>query len=304
MGLVQTIKFSDLNHDELFRMDSKFHFLNKSYGWNIFDSKSKHLILLKEILTPTYQIFEYENDKEYKGIPTGRNYLNEFGDIISYQIITKEEHPNRLKYEVNTNCILISSLKGAKTPALNFDFDLSDYVFSNGFYVFEVSTLWNKRFMLYLLRTSIFRNVLDNHIYRGIGISSYREEDILKIQIPNIDLTLQNKAIEKVEPLEKEIQKLKSQKKEHLDIINDVFSDAFTVDLDEVAKLDKTRQFNLKLKDTVLKNDFLRTSFKWHKLETIQSYMYQDIECIEKLSKFIFNTKNGWSPQSSEERFH
>ena len=93
MGLVQTIKFSDFNNDELFRMDAKFHFLNKKFGWNIFNSRDKNLISLNVILTPKYEIFKYEKDKEYKGIPTGSDYLNEFGDIVSYQSVTKDEHP-------------------------------------------------------------------------------------------------------------------------------------------------------------------------------------------------------------------
>ncbi len=300
MGLIQNIKFSDLNSDELFRMDSKFHFLNKKYGWNIFNSKDDNLISLKDILAPTYEIFKYEDGEEYKGIPTGRDYLNEFGDIISHQVVTKEAHPNRLKYKVNSNCILISSLKGAKAPALSFDFDLSNYVFSNGFYVFKVSALWNKKFILYLLRTNTIKNILDNNIYRGIGISSYREDDLLKVQIPNIDLTLQDNAITQIEPIEQEIQDFKSQKKDNLEIISDVFLKEFNIDLEEVKILDNTKQFNLKLQDTILKNDLIRTSFKWHKLEIIQSYMYKDIKCIEKLSKFIISTKNGWSPLSSE----
>jgi len=300
MGLVQTIKFSDFKNDELFRMDSKFHILHKKVGWNIFNTNAKNLIHLKEILTPKYEIFEYEDNKEYKGIPTGRDYLNEFGDIISYQIVTKEEHPNRLKYKVNNNCILISSLKGAATPALNFDFDLSDYVFSNGFYIFEVNKNWDKKFVLYLLRTKRLKDVLDNHIYRGIGIASYKEEDLLKIQIPNIDLTTQNKAINQIEPIEQEIQKLKSQKKEHLEIINDVFSEEFKINLEEIKKLDHTKQFSLKLHCISLKNDLLRTSFKWHKLEIIQFYMYKNINCIQKLSQYILNTNNGWSPQSND----
>ena len=208
MGLVQTIKFSDFKSDELFRMDSKFHILHKKVGWNIFNTNAKNLIYLKEILTPKYEIFEYEDNKEYKGIPTGRDYLNEFGDIISYQIVTKEEHPNRLKYKVNNNCILISSLKGAVTPALNFDFDLFDYVFSNGFYIFEVNKNWDKKFVLYLLRTKRLKDVLDNHIYRGIGIASYKEEDLLKIQIPNIDLTTQKKVIKQIEQKQEQIGKI------------------------------------------------------------------------------------------------
>ena len=124
--------------------------------------------------------------------------------------------------------------------------------------------------------------------------------DLLKIKIPNIDLEIQNKIMEKIEPIEKEIETLKTENKDNLEIINDVFLKEFNIDLEEVKKLDNTKKFNLKLQDIILKNDLIRTSFKWQKLEIIQSYMYKNIKCIEKLSKYIISTRNGWSPQSSE----
>lgn len=300
MGLTHSIKLTNFINDELLRIDTKFHILNSKIGWNIFEVKNKELISLKNILKPYYENFDYQDDEEYKGIPTGREYLNEFGDIISFQIVTKEEYPNRLKYKIDDKCILISSLKGARTPALTFDFDLSEYVFSNGFYIFKIVESWNKKFVLYLLRTDILKNVLDNHIYRGIGISSYQESDFLKIQIPNISLSIQNEIVKKLEPIEQEIQNLKLQKKEHLEIINEVFADEFNINLQKVFNLDSIKSFSLKLQNVDSKNDLLRTSYKWHKLETIQSFMYEEIDCIEKLGKFVIQTKNGWSPESSE----
>ena len=300
MGLTHSIKLTNFINDELLRIDTKFHILNSKIGWNIFEVKNKELISLKNILKPYYENFDYQDDEEYKGIPTGREYLNEFGDIIGFQIVTKEEHPNRLKYKIDDKCILISSLKGARTPALTFDFDLSEYVFSNGFYIFQIVESWNKKFVLYLLRTDILKNVLDNHIYRGIGISSYQESDFLKIQIPNISLNIQNEIVKKLEPIEQEIQTLKSQKKEHLEIVNEVFANEFKINLQKVFELDSIKSFSLKLQNVDSRNDLIRTSYKWHKLETIQSFMYEKIDSIEKLGKFITQTKNGWSPESSE----
>ncbi len=300
MGLTHSIKLTNFINDELLRIDTKFHILNSKIGWNIFEVKDKELIPLKNILKPYYENFDYQDDEEYKGIPTGREYLNEFGDIIGFQIVTKEEHPNRLKYKVDDKCILISSLKGARTPALTFDFDLSEYVFSNGFYIFQVDESWNKKFVLYLLRTDILKNLLDNHIYRGIGISSYQESDFLKIQIPTIPLNIQNEIVKKLEPIEQEIQNLKVHKKDPLKIMNEVFADEFKIDLQKVFELDSIKSFSLKLQNVDSRNDLIRTSYKWHKLETIQSFMYEEIDCIEKLGKFIIQTKNGWSPESSE----
>ncbi len=284
MGLTHSIKLTNFINDELLRIDTKFHILNSKIGWNIFEVKNKELISLKNILKPYYENFDYQDDEEYKGIPTGREYLNEFGDIISFQIVTKEEYPNRLKYKIDDKCILISSLKGARTPALTFDFDLSEYVFSNGFYIFKIVESWNKKFVLYLLRTDILKNVLDNHIYRGIGISSYQESDFLKIQIPNISLSIQNEIVKKLEPIEQEIQNLKLQKKVHLEVINEVFAAEFDFDLDYIAKerdkklyqasfielANDELKFDISLKyKAIFEKSLLKSSNQWIKLDKI-----------------------------------
>ena len=223
-------KLSELNIDYLLRLDSKFHIDFKDYDWDIFHTNSKKLISLKELLVPHYVVFEYEDGKEYKGIPTGRDYIDEFGYITSFQPVSKEKHPGRLKYKADNDCILLSSLKGAITPSLNFDFDLSEYVFSNGFYIFKPINGNNKKFLLHLLRTKRIKYLIDNVIYRGIGISAYREDDLLKLKIPKIPIEKQNEIAEKIIPIEQEIKALKESKKDVLDIINEVFEQEFNFD--------------------------------------------------------------------------
>ena len=48
-----------------------------------------------------YTNFEYLEDEEYKGIPTGKQYIDEDGEIIDFQNVNLENHPNRLKYRIN-----------------------------------------------------------------------------------------------------------------------------------------------------------------------------------------------------------
>ena len=213
--------------DSFMRMDVKFHKSIDFSNWNLFNAKSIELEEFKDIFTPYYENFDYQ-DKVYKGIPTGREYLDEFGDIISYQEVTFDDHPGRLKYKADNDCLLLSSLRGARTPALNFQFDLTDYVFSNGFYIFKIKEKgWDKRFILNLLRTNKIKDLFDNSIYRGIGISSYREDDFLKIKIPKLPLPTQRRVVEQITPIEQEIHTLKKKKVSKLDIINNVFGEEF-----------------------------------------------------------------------------
>lgn len=251
--------------DNDLRIDSKFHMLMDDTGFNIFGVKNKKLVQLTDCLIPFYQPFKFEDEEEYFGVPTGREYINEFGEIIDVQIVTKESCPNRLKYKIDQSCILISSLKGAKTPALSFDFDLSKYVFSNGFYIFKVDKNWNTRFLLYLLRNKRLKYILDNHLYRGIGISSYKEEDFLKILIPQLKKSAQDEIALKIEVIEKEITQLKNAKTPTLDIINQVFSEEFGFDWEVVQSLQKINVHRARFVDFAndeLKFDFsLRTKF-------------------------------------------
>lgn len=114
----------------------KNHSFLNAPDWNLFETKSKNLIPLKNILENDYNSFEFE-DEEYKGTPTGQAFMDEDGDIIDFQPITLEEHPTRLKYKVSNTNILISSLRLAKSPAsllvnndLQKQFSLTAFIFS------------------------------------------------------------------------------------------------------------------------------------------------------------------------------
>ena len=100
-------------------------------------------------------------------------------------------------------------------------------MFSNGFYFFKVRKGWHKKFILYFLRTNWIKNVIDNSIYRGIGISSYKERDLFKIRIPEISLAVQNKCVNKIIPIENEIRRLKFFIKPDTEIINEIFTTKF-----------------------------------------------------------------------------
>lgn len=232
MGLKTfTISVAELSKDSYLRNDEKYHSFLFSSDWNLFDSSSKKLIPLKDILSDDYTLFDYQEDEEYKGIPTGQTYLDEDGDIREFQPVNAENHPGRLKYKVSNDNILISSLRLAKSPALFFENeDLSEYVFSNGFYIFKVNDDWNNKFVLYILRTKKLKTILDNHIYRGIGISAYKKEDLLKIKIPLIAKPKQDQIVAQIEPIEKKIKELKAQITPPQEVINKVFAREFGFD--------------------------------------------------------------------------
>lgn len=266
MSLKQfTIDFQELAKDSYLRNDEKYHIFLNSSDWNLFDIKNKALIPLSDILIDDYNNFEYKEDGEYKGIPTGQTYLDEDGYIKEFQPVTAENHPGRLKYKVSNNNILISSLRLAKSPALYFEDDnLIDYVFSNGFYVYKIKEGWNKKFILYILRSKRLKNILDNHIYRGIGISAYKDSDLKKIKIPLISRTIQDKIVTQIEPIEKKIKELKDKIVPTQEVINKVFVREFKLDVDKFEKLRKIKNYYLELSNFANNKD-VRQSAKFHR---------------------------------------
>jgi len=256
-----TIDFQELAEDAFLRNDEKYHVFLNSSDWNLFNIKNKELVFLKDILVDDYNNFKYIDGEEYKGIPTGQTYLDEDGGIKEHQLITKEDHPDRLKYKISNDNILISSLRLAKSPALYFENEnLSNYVFSNGFYIYKVKEGWNIKFVLYVLRTKRLRNILDKHIYRGIGISAYKDNDLKKIKIPLISKCKQDQIVAEIEPIEKNIKELKNKIAPVQKIINKVFSREFKFDLEKFEEFKKRKFFEVDFRDF---NDYkMRCNFK------------------------------------------
>jgi type I restriction enzyme S subunit len=262
---VFSTSFDKISSDIYLRVDVKYHYFVEVNSFNIFQIVSKDRIRLFDIIKESYIRFQYEDGFEYKGVPTGQQYIDEDGDIIDFQPVTLDNHPDRLKYETSENHILISSLRSAKSPALLYEnLNYKEYVFSNGFYSFEVFNGWNKKYVLYLLRTRGVKNIIDNNIYRGIGISSYKVDDLLKIELRNTPLSEQNVAVSKIEPIEKEIRRLKATVLSVQGVIDSVFQREFNFDYDTFEEL-KTHKTYYSRQSVFSNNPDLRFSVKYHR---------------------------------------
>jgi len=296
MGLIQSIKFSNFALHKLVRFDLKY------LNYKLKKNKVLKSIKVKESIHSYFKGFAFKGE-DFSSI--GKNYVLKgdlFNDDFSInfnkiQYLDDVFLDTHYKFKLNKNDIVIS-LVGSIGKMVIIDDEYNMLLNQNNISLQVNKELFNNKFFAYVLKREIYD--LACNVYGNSGYSFLSIDDLFNLEIPNIDLKIQNEVIEKVESLEKEIVDLKVQKKEYLEIINDVFSNEFNINLKEVKKLTNIKKINLKFKNIILKNDSIRTSFKWQKLETIQSYMYQDLKCIEKLSNFIISTKNGWSPKSSE----
>lgn len=158
--------------------------------------------------------------------------------------------------------------------------------------------------LLHILIRNDFITLLNAVSRQGKGYPTLKEDDIKGIRFPKktIDGITNNEKIllEKIQPLTTEILNLKSTKKSTSVILDEVFSNHFQINLEEVRRIDKIRILSIPLSDVKNYNSGLRSSLRWNKIQYIQSIIYCNINCIETLGRFIQSTKNGWSPLSAE----
>lgn len=260
---VLTTNISTLSQDIYLRGDAKYYYAIENNLFNLFNTSNN--VRLSDIIEEKYSICPYLDDVDYFGIPTGQAYIDEDGDITDFQLVNVDNHPGRLKYTVSKDNILLSSLRLAKAPALNFDFEnINEYVFSNGFYVFAVKEGWNQKFVLYLLRSKKLKSLIDNNIYRGIGISAYKIEDLYKVEVGKCSIENQNLAVRKIIPIEAEIKDLKRGIKSVQKIIDDIFQKEFYFDYEKFDELKKIKIFTKAPLDFANNSDS-RFSVKFHR---------------------------------------
>lgn len=223
-------------------------------------NKDGPYISLKNILSIDYNNFKYEMGKEYKGLPTSHEYFDDDGDIINTLKVTKEKHPGRIKYSVSEGNILISSIKSAKVKAIYISKEKSKYIYSNGFFIFKIKKdSWNPKFVYYLLKSSRLRGILDKHLSSGIGISAYKDYDLLRIRIPKIGENIQNDVVKKIEKIEHAIFSYKQNYSDEQELINDFFEDYFKIKMPEI----NDKNFEIYF-DNFSKSLHLRCSVKYN----------------------------------------
>ena len=137
----------------------------------------------------------------------------------------------------------------------------------------------------------------------GVGKSqkNIAQPDILSIPIPIITVEEQEDILSKIKPLEIKVTNLENEKEKTINIINQVFSEEFNIPSFDIYSIDKITKLSVDLSNVSFRNNNLRDSFRWNKMQLIQNSLYKNIDCIKLLGNFLIETKNGWSPLSTED---
>ena len=201
---------------------------------------------------------------------------------------------------LNYDDIVLATI-GATIGKVNIVKEFEGSTFSNNTVCLRIKdkNQHNPLFYEKLMRT----NIVQSKIWSSVSQKAQpnlQDYDLKHIRLPFIPYESQCSLLEKIQPLEIDISDLKSTNKNTSDVLNQVFSSYYAINLSEVEKIDKTRILSIPLSKVNNYNSGLRGSLRWNKMQYIQNIIYSKIDCIETLGRFIQSTKNGWSPLSVE----
>lgn len=263
MGVrVFSLKLSTTVEDFDLRIDPKFY-EKIADDFVLVENKKYEMIELRQILRPSYHKFNFEDGKKYKGLLTSADFFDEEGNILDYIDITKEDHPKRIKFEVRIGDIVISSLKWANVKTLLIDKEKTKYIWSDGFYIFEKSShKFENEYLFYVLKSTKLRNILDDRLSRGIGISAYTERDLLRLKIPKIPIDVQQQALKQIREIEEQITRLKQTIPEVQELIGKIIENKLNISAFKELEDGKTKIFVKKFSD-ICKRRYLRCDPKY-----------------------------------------
>ena len=286
MGLIQTVKLSNLTKEQTLRFDVKFldYYNNIDYEYYTY----KELFDFMEYTK--IDIFQL-NDFKYVEIGD----ITKLGDInpvkLSFNDRTEfnEDYFKKIEkgdiIQPKKGDILLSKIR----PYLNKNILIEDEDCYFTKAMIQIRPKINSKLFYYMLRTTFFKFI--NAVSRqGKGYPTLKEDDLKSIKFPKlaIDAVLVNESnlLKKIEPIEKEIQKLKLQKKKYLNIINDVFSQELKFDWDKFNDLKNQKIFISSLFQFSQNKD-LRCGYKFHNLANQYLYKFLVSKTDKKIKDFI-----------------
>lgn len=125
--------------------------------------------------------------------------------------------------------------------------------------------LYNPLFLYYVLVNPKVLKCL-SFLESGKAHQRVSSDDLLKIKIPKVQLTLQNCVVEQIKPIEQDISVLKSSKTPHIDIINEVFGQEFGFDWKKFESLKRQKTYVINYSKINTSADF-RVTTKFHSIK-------------------------------------
>lgn len=230
MGLVNKVKLSEIAQEKSLRFDVSFikFFASQKqeyYGYkDLFCIPAVNNVNLSEIEELKYAEISNIN-KEGEVYPVHLCFDNKNEENESY--FAKIERGDIFKPQINS--ILLSSVR----PYLNKNVLITDDELYFTKAMIQIKPKINPKLFYYCIR-SVFFDLINAVSRQGKGYPTLKADDLKNIKFPKtlVDSILrqENMLVSNIEFIEQEIQKLKKNKKLHLEIINEVFAEEFNYD--------------------------------------------------------------------------
>lgn len=285
MGLSKTFKLSQLPKEKSLRFDVDFIdcFSAQQYEQYYTYKELFYFVENEKVNIDNLDIFDYVEigniEKNGDINPVNLSFDDRNEENENY--FKKIEKGDILKPKIGD--ILISSIR----PYLNKNILIvnENIYFTKA--MIQIRPTINSKLFYYLLRT-VFFDLINAVSRQGKGYPTLKEDDLKTIKFPKntIDKIVRNEVLlfKQIDLIEQEIQNLKLQKKEHLEIINEIFADEFDFELDFIAKESDKKlykasfiefandelKFDISLKyKSIFEKSLLKSSNQWLKLDKI-----------------------------------
>ena len=240
------------------------------------------------------------SDIDEGAISLGGEQINPEGfvDLSNTPLVPIEFYHNSEKGKVNKNDILVckdGALTG-KACFVDIDFPIKEVMINEHVYrIRSNSDIANQKFFFYLISNDFVQRQIKDLAYRKKGQPGLNLDHLKQIKIPLIPKTIQDTIVSEILPIEQTIRVIKRLIKEPQAAINKVFAREFRFDLNAIYSFERIKLFNIS-NGFGYRNEQIRSSYRWHKLQEVQQVLYKNNPHIYKLGKYIKSTQNGWSP--------
>ena len=224
-----TINFSELSKNDTIRLWLPFVLPKIRYKY---DKINNYLDLCESGERPKGGIKEEDKGE---AISLGGQQINVDGtvDLSKIPYVSYEFYENVSKGKVKDRDILIckdGALTG-KTCFVEFSlFPSKEVMVNEHVYILRGSVKANQKFLFYYTRNNIFQSQVKDLAYKKKAQPGLNFNHFKKIKIPIIPKPQQDKIVAQIEPIERNIKKLKAQIKQPQEVINKVFSREFGFD--------------------------------------------------------------------------
>ena len=295
---IQALELKDISLHNILRSDFKY------FQWiNDLSNKYKNTQKLKYFIEYSYKGYAFEaKDFSTEGqiiALKGANFQEDFSiDFDNAEYLPDNFYSTHKfeKFKVKPNEIIIS-LVGSIGKIAFIRNDMKMLLNQNNI-ALKLKKEFNPLVYTYIL-SIIIKEMVEN-LYKVSGYSFLRVEDLMALEIPVLNEDEQNYLFNLITEVENYISTIKNNYKNVKELIDEVLTKEFLIDIKSLKKLENERYITTNFHSLSFNNSNLRTSYRWNKSVLLQEKIFSNCNCIEKLSKYIINTQNGWSPICDE----